>query len=318
MPTRIVLSIAPSHAQWPCARLRTAAARLAQAGLLGGLALGLLSTSAGSQLLPCSRAADNQRVASALERIERSVDPCGESAQVLAVLRTVKACPKAAYQICTNAEIDRNLFERPFDNGSAVPRTITWNPGLRSELEPAADGDTTKAVQRDPTASLLHELVHAAYDCRGANAGEHEIDAVRIENIYRRAVGLRQRSGYGEERLPPQLTRECTPGRCLCAAPAPPNDRVRRRSAMHHTPSSERHEALARRQRPARNLGEQPATATAVAAVRAPADAGEHLSADGTQVDPLSVAAQEGGPGSADRRAVGDRHVVEHAGSAGW
>ncbi len=264
VPRRNHWSTVKSDAHWTSVRPQAAAARLAQAGILGGLTLVLLSTPAGSQLLPCSHAADNRQIASALERIERSVDPCGESAQVLAVLRTVKACSKASYQICTDAEIDRNLFERPFDEGSRVPRTITWNPGLRSELQPASDGDLTKAVPRDPTASLLHELVHAAYDCRGANPGEHEIDAVRIENIYRRAVGLRQRSGYGEERLPPQLTWDCTPGSCLCSAPTPPDNRGRRNSATHRKPPFERDDALARRQRAAGHLGDQPATGTAV------------------------------------------------------
>jgi hypothetical protein len=43
---------------------------------------------------------------------------------------------------------------------------------------------------RDPTASLVHELAHAAQDCSGLNPGEHELEAVRIENIYRRASGL--------------------------------------------------------------------------------------------------------------------------------
>ena len=185
------------------------------------LAVVFCSIPAGSQLVPCNHPADDQQIASALARIERSVDPCGESAQMIEVLHAVEGCSKAAYQICTSSEIDRNVFDRPLDeHGSALRRTINWNPGLRSELELGCDGNVTKLLLRDPTASLLHELVHAAHDCEGINPGEHEIEAVRIENIYRRAVGLCQRSCYGDDRLPPQLTKDCTPGRCHCSAPS--------------------------------------------------------------------------------------------------
>src|SRR5262249_40947911 len=79
--------------------------------------------------------------------------------------------------------------------------TIVWNPELRSELEAGCDGDATREVTRDPVASLLHELVHAVDDCEGRDAASRELDAVRLENVYRRAAGLCQRTAYGDRRL---------------------------------------------------------------------------------------------------------------------
>jgi len=72
-------------------------------------------------------------------------------------------------------------------------------------------------VLRDPAASLLHELAHAADDCRGLNPGEHELEAVRVENVYRRAAGLCQRAGYGDDALPRAFVKECSPAHCSCA-----------------------------------------------------------------------------------------------------
>ncbi len=111
---------------------------------------------------------------------------------------------RCAYTVCTSGAADRNLFEEA---------TVTWNPALRTALEPGA-------VPRDPTASLLHELVHAADACDGLNAAAHELHAVRIENVYRRAVGLPQRTRYGERALPASMTRACDGVTCSCATPA--------------------------------------------------------------------------------------------------
>ena len=172
-----------------------------------------------AELKACRQSADTERIIHALAQIEQSVDPCGESAQVLEVLETLKHCTKATYQICTNPQVDRNLFDRPsIEATSELGRTITWNPTLRSQLEPTCDGDAASPVLRDPTASLLHELVHAAHDCLGIDPGEHEIEAVRIENIYRRAAGLCQRRGYGEEHLPAHFVKTCFPGDCPCSS----------------------------------------------------------------------------------------------------
>jgi hypothetical protein len=180
----------------------------------------LSSPSAHAQSVTCG--ADADRIADALAGIRRSVDPCGESGQVLEVLEQFARCSAGRYQICTSTGIERNVFDRPTAASDELQRsTITWNPELRSELERGCDGDTAKPLQRDPAASLLHELVHAVQDCAGLNPGEHELEAVRIENIYRRAAGLCQRRGYGEEPLPPPMVRACTVGRCPCSVSVP-------------------------------------------------------------------------------------------------
>lgn len=189
-----------------------------------------------SQRVPCQGDSDAAQIADALRRIERSVDPCLESAQVINVLATFEHCATTSYQICTSNQIDRNVFDRPLGTrGEALPRTITWNPELRSELDRGCDGVPGKPVLRDPTASLLHEIVHAVQDCMGLNPGEHELEAVRIENIYRRAAGLCQRSGYGDDPLPAQTVRICTAGDCPCSAP--PEDPQARVVQKHVAPS---------------------------------------------------------------------------------
>jgi hypothetical protein len=177
---------------------------------LAGLVL-VAAPLARAHLVSCRNTADAGRIADALRRIRESVDPCGESDDVTAVLKKLESCPGARYEICTSATAARNLYDR---------RTVTWNPDLRSELEPACDADGA-AVTRDPAASLLHELVHAADECEGRNPGAHELDAVRIENIYRRAAGLRQRTRYGDDPLPRAMIRPCEPGRCACALAGP-------------------------------------------------------------------------------------------------
>lgn len=178
------------------------------------------------QLAACNGEADAQLIATALLDIQRTVDPCGESADVIAVVEEFQRCTKNSYRICSDPHSGRNVFDRPIDRqGEVLPRTITWNPELRSELERGCDGDPRRPVLRDPAASLLHELVHAAQDCEGLNPGEHELEAVRIENIYRRAAGLCQRRSYGDSLLPPEMVKTCEPGRCSCATPNDPSER---------------------------------------------------------------------------------------------
>ncbi len=161
---------------------------------------------------------DRATIVESLAMIARSTDPCGESAEVRTILRKVKDSP-VLYRICTDPAADRNSFDRSFDKNGNVTRTITWNPALRNELEFGCDGDPNKPVLRDPIASLLHELAHAAQDADGLDATQHEMDAVRIENIYRRAAGICQRAHYGNDELPVSMTRLCEPGECLCTLP---------------------------------------------------------------------------------------------------
>ena len=169
-----------------------------------------------AEMVPCRHASDARQVDEALARLRGANDPCGESAEVTAALDALAGCRTARYEICVSASADRNLFDRPSTRDEI--RTIVWNPGLSSELEPRCEpgGDP---LRREPTASLLHEIVHAAHDCAGLDPGQLELEAVRVENIYRRAAGLRQRAAYGTERLPAGMTRSCAPGACTCDVP---------------------------------------------------------------------------------------------------
>ena len=196
-------------------------ARRAAGSFAGAVLLAAVFAAVGAraELVPCRRVADAGRIAKALDRIHRSIDPCGESPEIARMLEGLRRCTRARYQICIDASASRNLFERA---GKDRLGTITWNPGLRSELEDGCGSDPAGHVMRDPVASLLHEIVHAAHDCAGLDAGEYELEAVRVENIYRRAAGLCQRHGYGDDRLAAEPTKACAPEHCECpAAPVP-------------------------------------------------------------------------------------------------
>jgi hypothetical protein len=186
--------------------------------VLTALFIWLWATPSSAQLVACRNSAD--LIASAVARVRSSIDPCGESVEVQQILDTVERCVRNTYEVCADTEIARNVFDRPVAHRGETPiRTITWNPELTTELETTCAGDPTQPLLRDPTASLLHELVHAAQDCGGLNPGEHELEAVRVENIYRRAAGLCERSGYGEELLPASMMASCSPRPCSCSTP---------------------------------------------------------------------------------------------------
>lgn len=186
---------------------------------------------------PCIGETGQSGVAEALARIRASIDPCGESPQLLAVLNKLEHCAVTNYQVCTSLQSDRNWFDRPGRNPTLL-RTITWNPTLQTAIEFGCDGDPSKPVLRDATASLLHELTHAAQDCDGLEPSAYELEAVRIENIYRRAAGMCQRRGYGDEPLPIEMVRACEPGRCPCTSPAAPIDGQVASPSEAHKPSS--------------------------------------------------------------------------------
>jgi hypothetical protein len=176
-----------------------------------GLFLVLVACGAGrAELVPCRRPADAVRVAAALDRIRRSVDPCGQSTEIVALLDRLGRCAHVRYEICTDTGAARNVFEHA--DRVDEPGRIVWNPDLRSELE--------RGCARDPTASLVHEIAHAVDDCEGLSAGAFEAEAVRLENVYRRAAGLCQRTRYGDEVLP---FASCDAGTCRCPGlvPAP-------------------------------------------------------------------------------------------------
>jgi hypothetical protein len=154
--------------------------------------------SANAAPIRCERGAD-ARIASAFDTIRRSVDPCGESAQLVDVVDRFERCAMR-YDICIDASASRNLMQ---PHSVEQTGTIIWNPELRSGLEAGCDGDATREVTRDPVASLVHELVHAVDGCEGRDAASRELEAVRLENVYRRAAGLCQRTAYGDRQVGP-------------------------------------------------------------------------------------------------------------------
>jgi hypothetical protein len=137
--------------------------RMAGGFIAGAAVLAVLFVAVGAQaeLVPCRRGGDAARIAEALDRIHRSIDPCGESPEIARLLDDLRRCTRAHYEICIDATASRNLFERSGNDGFG---TITWNPELRSELEDGCGSDPAGHVMRDPVASLLHEIVHAALD----------------------------------------------------------------------------------------------------------------------------------------------------------
>ena len=193
------------------------AARLRRAGASLALALLLLANRAPTRALDCVAASDDE-IAAALAAIERGADPCGETAVLREVVQQFRRCAVRRVRICADRGSERNFIERAAVHERGKPTTIIWNPALRSELERGCDGDPHKAVRRDPTASLLHELVHAVQDCAGLDPADHEFEAVQIENIYRRAHKLCQRTRYGNEPLPAEMQVACEPTNCRCGS----------------------------------------------------------------------------------------------------
>ncbi len=181
--------------------------------LLCATLVAVLHRSAAAELIVEAQAVEV--VTPALQTLQTTADACGQPLQIAALLEELDQCPGRRFEICADSEIGRNVFDRQTG-------VISWNPSLRTELEEGCDGDVTEPVYRDPTASLLHEIVHAVQDCRGINPGEHEVEAVAIENLYRRASGLCQRSRYGDDPLPPEAWSACTPVGNACATPQTP------------------------------------------------------------------------------------------------
>jgi hypothetical protein len=90
-------------------------------------------------------------------------------------------------------------------NGTGTGSTTKWEPGGTERYDTDVD--------RDPTAALFHELVHACDADKGmrdtsgvtgpdGDVKKNEVNAVTVENMYRMLAGLPLREKYGGKRLP--------------------------------------------------------------------------------------------------------------------
>lgn len=87
-------------------------------------------------------------------------------------------------------------------NGTGTGSTSNWDPNYAGP---------SGGVANDPCATLAHELDHAKHNDSGTNdftsTGHNgiptaEIEACNVENEYRSANGLPERTHYGGKRLP--------------------------------------------------------------------------------------------------------------------
>ena len=102
------------------------------------------------------------------------------------------------------------------DPGLGSPCVVYWNPDGASNFS-----FVFPYIPRDPVASLIHELAHAARGVTGALEDEQETGwaleaapeeqngGTLIENMYRRSRGLSMRPSYGPSSLNERATRPC-------------------------------------------------------------------------------------------------------------
>jgi hypothetical protein len=159
--------------------------------------------SRGPRPVPSGHRRDPDRCA--FDTIRRSIDPCGESAQIVDMVDRFERCTRASYEICTDGTASRNLRE---PRGVDERGTIIWNPALRSELRRGCDGDPARPVMRDPWRRCC-----TSSSTRWTTAKDATRRRVSwrpsVEDVYRRAVGLCQRSGYGDQLLGAEARRAC-------------------------------------------------------------------------------------------------------------
>ena len=133
----------------------------------------------------------------------------GESAEVLKCLEM----SDKDHKIKQNKGSNNTTYDNTNDanskpaggSGKGSGSTVNWDPNLKGKF---SDG-----VERDPCASLFHELVHSKDGDQGmrdprtdvpGNNGikANEVKATGAENKYRKAKGLPIRKKYGDKDLP--------------------------------------------------------------------------------------------------------------------
>jgi len=100
------------------------------------IAILLLGVSANAAPVRCEHPAGAAQIESAFETIRRSIDPCGESGQLVDLLDRFERCA-TRYDICIDPTASRNLLQ---PRGVEQTGTIIWNPALPPSSKRSATG----------------------------------------------------------------------------------------------------------------------------------------------------------------------------------
>lgn len=177
------------------------------AAILGAvLASSALPVTAQSKIVIEGDAAFVQKVQAAIQAIKDANDPEGELRALIEALEMSANC-----HVIRQTDTEQGSHCKPDDPKKEKDRSGT---GTTIEWEADSTDLYDTDVARDPTAALLHELAHAAAADQGLATDEtvpgpdgpidqDEQYAVVIENIYRDAVNIPERTKYGNRELPP-------------------------------------------------------------------------------------------------------------------
>lgn len=140
------------------------------------------------------------------QKVQKALDELSKSKAGKEVLDALKGSDKVHKIKETN--VPKGSGNRPDDMGKAGNGTGT---GSTTKWEPNGTEKYDEDVNRDPTAALLHELVHACDADKGTRDGsvdagsgikKNEIETTKKENAYRKEKGLPERQKYGGKPLP--------------------------------------------------------------------------------------------------------------------
>ncbi len=180
--------------------------------LMSALAAFLARTGAASIVVEGDDAF-KQKVNTALQKIKGS-DPAKKAKiEALESSGNKHKIKKTDVKKGSNNDVEDKASAGNASNGKGTGSVTQWEPNGTDKY----DDD----VNRDPTAALFHELVHACDKDKGMEGrgdvkgpdGEidgDEVNAVTVENMYRMLAGLDLRAKYGGRRLPAAATTTTT------------------------------------------------------------------------------------------------------------
>jgi hypothetical protein len=140
------------------------------------------------------------------KRVQKALEEIGKTKAGKEVLDSLNAS-KNTHTI-QETKTPKGSSNRPDDFKKAGDGTGT---GSTTKWEPEGTDRYDEDVNRDPTAALFHELVHACDADKGTRDGsvdpgsdikKNEIEATKKENEYRKEKGLPERKKYGGKPLP--------------------------------------------------------------------------------------------------------------------